>query len=597
MIQHVTYIFTDLEALTVETETGAVSLAAENSQAQLVQIYCAEANEVHIRAIIAVIAARFPAAVVVGATTIGEVAHGRLVTNQTVIGFTFFESSKVNFVAMASEGGDEQDIGAEVGRRVNQSFSDVAGILLLATTISINASALLEGIESTLAGYPIFGGGAGDYTATNTSLVFSKSELFNKGVIVVVFSGADLHIEASTYLGWQPLSHSMRVNQIDGLNVQQVDDQPAFAVYQRYLNLPSDEEFGFNALEFPFLLERGGSLLARVPVATNSDGSLQFVSEIQEGETFRIGYGDIDSIIENAKNLHESMAQFCPQAIFLYTCSCRRFLMQESVELETLPFEAIAPTFGFYTFGEFFGSSRLTLMNATMVAIGLREGPKQKKQTSEGFSALAETANVELAKQGDPLANQHARVVARLMRFIKVVSSELEASIQGATRLSMTDQLTQLANRLQLDQVLDQQVKRADRYTTLFSIILLDMDYFKYINDTHGHLMGDKVLVQVAQTIMANTRGADIVGRWGGEEFLIIAPNTSTSNAALLAEKLRSALENIELPFAGRITASFGVTGFLHGDDPETLVARADAALYAAKNAGRNRVAIDHVAQ
>lgn len=597
MIQHVTHVFTDLEALTVEIGTGAVSLAAENSQAQLVQIYCAEANKEHIRAVIAVIAAKFPAAVVVGATTIGEVAHGRLVTNQTVIGFTFFELSKVNLIAMASEDGDEQAIGTEVGRRVNQSFSDVAGILLLATTISINASLLLEGIESTLLDCPIFGGGAADYTATNTSLVFSKTEQFDKGLVAVIFSGTDLHIESSSYLGWQPLSHSMRVTQVDGLNVQQVDEQPAFAIYQRYLNLPKGDEFLFNALEFPFLLERDGGLLARVPIATNSDGSLQFVSQIKEGETFRIGYGDIDLIIANSKKQHEKMAQFCPQAIFLYTCGCRRFLMQESVELETLPFEAIAPTFGFYTFGEFFGSSRLSLMNATMVAVGLREGPPLKNQMSEGFSPLAESVNATLVKQDDPLANQHARVVARLMRFIKVVSSELEASIQRTTRLSMTDQLTQLANRLQLDQVLDQQVKRAERYGALFSIIWLDMDYFKYINDTHGHLMGDKVLVQVAQTIAENTRAADIVGRWGGEEFLIIAPNTSTNNAALLAEKLRSALENIELPFAGRITASFGVTGFLHGDDPETLIARADVALYAAKNTGRNQVVVDHVAQ
>lgn len=312
MIQHVTHVFTDLEALTVEIGTGAVSLAAENSQAQLVQIYCAEANKEHIRAVIAVIAAKFPAAVVVGATTIGEVAHGRLVTNQTVIGFTFFESSKVNLIAMASEDGDEQAIGTEVGRRVNQSFSDVAGILLLATTISINASLLLEGIESTLLDCPIFGGGAADYTATNTSLVFSKTEQFDKGLVAVIFSGTDLHIESSSYLGWQPLSHSMRVTQVDGLNVQQVDEQPAFAIYQRYLNLPKGDEFLFNALEFPFLLERDGNLLARVPVATNSDGSLQFVSQIKEGETFRIGYGDIDLIIENSKKQHEKMAQFCP---------------------------------------------------------------------------------------------------------------------------------------------------------------------------------------------------------------------------------------------------------------------------------------------
>ena len=588
MIQHASYVFTDLKALIVELEIGSVAVAAQNMQAQLVQIYCADANQARISAITALIFTRFPTAVVVGATTIGEVVHGRLMTHQTVLGFTFFESSAVHVLAMVSHGDDEQAIGAAMGHRINQSFTDVAGVLLLATTLSLDGPVVLKGLESTLDGYPVFGGGAGDYTADNTSLVFAQSEQFQRAVVAVVFCGADLHIEPNTYLGWQPLSHSMRVTQVSGLDVQSVDEQPAFAIYQRYLDIPGDEAFLFNALEFPFLLERDGNLLARVPVARHPDGSLRFVADIAEGESFRIGYGDIDLILENSKKLHERMAQFDPQAIFLYTCSCRRFLMQESVELETLPFEEIAPTFGFYTYGEFYGSSKLSLLNATMVAVGLREGPKNQLEAAKQEVALLSASN-----PSDPLANQHARVVSRLMRFIKVVSAELEASIKDATKLSVTDQLTQLVNRMQLDHVLNQQVKLANRYGTLFSIILLDMDYFKQINDTHGHLVGDKVLIKVAQTIQQQTRDVDIVGRWGGEEFLIILPSTDSRHAGLLAEKLRLALVGIDLPLVGSITASFGVTGFVAGDNPETLVSRADTALYTAKNAGRNRIEID----
>lgn len=263
--------------------------------------------------------------------------------------------------------------------------------------------------------------------------------------------------------------------------------------------------------------------------------------------------------------------------------------MQESVELETLPLEEIAPTFGFYTYGEFYGSSKLSLLNATMVAVGLREGPKNQPE-----AAKQEVTLLSASSPSDPLANQHARVVSRLMRFIKVVSAELEASIKDATKLSVTDQLTQLVNRMQLDHVLNQQVKLANRYGTLFSIILLDMDYFKQVNDSHGHLVGDKVLIKVAQTIQQHTRDVDIVGRWGGEEFLIIVPSTDSRHAGLLAEKLRLALVGIDLPLVGPITASFGVAGFVAGDNPETLVLRADTALYAAKNAGRNRVEIDY---
>jgi len=587
MIQHVTHVFTDLEALAAELAAGAVAQAAEKSRAQLVQIYCAGADRAQLAAITSAIAGKLPSAAIVGATTTGEIAHGRLMTHHTVIGFTFFESSRVCVVAMDCDDGGEREVGAEIGRRIVRCASDTAGMLLLSTPLSIDVSALLEGLESTLGGLPVFGGGAGDYAAMNTSLVFAGARQFDSGAIAVAFSGSDLHVESRSYLGWRPLSRSMRTTQADGLCVRRVDDRPAFDIYRRYLRIADDDRFFLNALEFPFLLEREVGLLARVPIAVDADGALQFVADIREGETFRIGYGDIDLVIERSQVLHDSMARFRPQVVFLYTCGCRRFLMQEDVDLETLPFEATAPTFGFYTYGEFFGSSSLTLLNSTMLAVGLREGPKPPPEPMKHGSTRAAPPGGH-----DPYANKHTRVVSRLLRFIDAVTSELEASIREVTALSATDRLTRLANRTRLDQALDEQVDLARRYGTPFSIILLDVDHFKQVNDAHGHLAGDEVLVGVARILEANTRSVDVVGRWGGEEFLVIAPSTDVDQAVLAAEKLRLALEGAEFPLIGRRTGSFGVAGYGAGDTAGALVSRADAALYAAKKAGRNRVEV-----
>lgn len=590
MIQHITHIFDGLEALVSELSIGAIALAAVNSHAQLVQVYCAEAKKEQITAITVAIKKKLPSAVVVGATTVGEVAHGRLVTSQTIIGFTFFESSSVHVFASACSNGDEHNVGAGLGQRISDNTTNAVGMLLLSTPLSIDASSLLQGIESRLGDFPVFGGGAGDYAAMKNSLVFSDTDQFSKGVIAVVFSGDDLHIEANTYLGWRPLSRSMQVTEVDGLSVKRVDDEPAFEVYRRYLNLPADDQFFVNALEFPFLLERDGQLLARVPVAVDEHGALQFVADIREGEYFRIGYGDIDLVTEDAKQLHDVMVQFDPQVIFLYTCGCRRFLMQEDVDLETQPFESVAPTFGFYTYGEIFGSSSLSLLNSTMVAIGLREGEKVQRGQLEAVHLPITSPD-----ERDPYANKHARVVSKLLRFIDVVTSELEASMHEITKLSITDSLTQLVNRIRLDRVLDEQIELANRYQTPFAIILLDVDHFKQVNDTYGHLVGDDVLVRLAQILMTNTRSVDVVGRWGGEEFLIIAPNTGIDEAANFAEKLRLVLAGTEFPVVGYKTGSFGVTAFVPGDNLGTLVARADAALYIAKKAGRNQVKIDQV--
>lgn len=157
-------------------------------------------------------------------------------------------------------------------------------------------------------------------------------------------------------------------------------------------------------------------------------------------------------------------------------------------------------------------------------------------------------------------------------------------------RLSETDRLTQLNNRSKLDEVLKQEMERVDRGQSVCSVILMDLDNFKIINDTRGHLMGDEVLKGIARIIRENVRQIDTVGRWGGEEFMVIMPLTDINGGKHLAEKLRKKIEEHVFPDIGSVTASFGVAEN-RGDLSEIeWVAIADQALYKAKKGGRNRV-------
>ncbi|MCX6051956.1 MAG: diguanylate cyclase [Campylobacterales bacterium] len=157
--------------------------------------------------------------------------------------------------------------------------------------------------------------------------------------------------------------------------------------------------------------------------------------------------------------------------------------------------------------------------------------------------------------------------------------------------LSITDQLTRLFNRLHLDNIFKKEIQRAKRYQTYFSVILLDIDHFKSVNDTYGHDVGDDVLVNLANILKQDVRSTDILGRWGGEEFLIILPQTEVPHAVLLAEKLRVAVESYSFAKVEKITCSFGVSQFKAEDESaKEVVKRADNGLYEAKNSGRNRV-------
>ncbi|MBI4856619.1 MAG: diguanylate cyclase [Acetobacterium woodii] len=168
--------------------------------------------------------------------------------------------------------------------------------------------------------------------------------------------------------------------------------------------------------------------------------------------------------------------------------------------------------------------------------------------------------------------------------------SERKIMEEEILRLSITDKLTQSYNRLKLDETLEQQFERAKTEAIPFSIIILDIDHFKLVNDTYGHQVGDRVLIELVAALTENVRSDDIVGRWGGEEFLIILPETNLSDGLHVAEKLRDVVETYRFTTAGQVTISLGVSAYRDDLTPESIVSRADAALYQAKENGRNRV-------
>lgn len=180
----------------------------------------------------------------------------------------------------------------------------------------------------------------------------------------------------------------------------------------------------------------------------------------------------------------------------------------------------------------------------------------------------------------------------RLNGQLEKAQRALESKTEELERLSLTDALTKVSNRIKLDQVFAQEAERAARYYQPLSIILIDIDYFKDVNDTYGHVVGDQILVKFASTVMDSLRSNDVLGRWGGEEFLVICSSIGLKKVELVAEKLRSVLENTDFSPVHNLTASFGVAQWNASDTQESLISRADNALYLSKNNGRNKVSV-----
>lgn len=208
---------------------------------------------------------------------------------------------------------------------------------------------------------------------------------------------------------------------------------------------------------------------------------------------------------------------------------------------------------------------------------------------SEEWERVERLAAMDLAE--DLAVMESAEEISHLNARLQRKSERLKEANARLLELAHRDSLTGVANRYRIEQLMEEELAAADRYGRPLSVLLLDVDHFKHINDTQGHDLGDQALVALAEELTRTLRSCDYVGRWGGEEFIVLATSSDRVAGEGLARRLRERVEALEVPgLPHGLTVSIGVASWRKGDSRKGLVQRADEAMYQAKSAGRNRV-------
>jgi len=176
--------------------------------------------------------------------------------------------------------------------------------------------------------------------------------------------------------------------------------------------------------------------------------------------------------------------------------------------------------------------------------------------------------------------------------ILEKTNKQIFMNEQNLKNMATTDSLTGLYNRIKIKDLCETEIERVKRYGGTFSVIFVDIDFFKMINDSHGHHAGDMILQEFSKLLRQNIRNLDGVGRWGGEEFIIILPETKIAQAIKVAEMLQSMITQFDFTTVQEVTASFGVSEFKDDDTTESIINRADKGLYQAKDNGRNQIGI-----
>ena len=531
--------------------------------------------------ICAVLESEMPDAEYVGCSTNGNISSGEFSPSGVSITCIVFTSPTVQVETLQYP--LSEAVAIEVTDALKREIKArpwVKAVELVATIRGLSMSAFCDNLHDLDPAITVFGGGAfsGKLDAVQACVFSKKGGVMQKGVAFVLYGGEDFNISTQFVSGWKPLGKEMKVTRAKGNVVYELDGKPPYAAYSRYLKIKNDENFFFHTIEFPFYYIKNGVNILRDPVCCNEDGSIEMTSDVKEGATGRLAYGDPQTILDSVAETRTEVADFSPEAILIFSCAGRRmFWGDERIGRETQPFESLAPTFGFFTSSEFLRTNGFVNQhNVTLVIAAMREGaPKEHTAVAE---QLDHTERISM--------------IHRLATFINIASAELEQANRKLHEAAITDALSGLYNRGEIQRRIETLAEGKEEF---FSLIMIDLDDFKHVNDTYGHKIGDVVLTGLADFLQVALHTEEVryqAGRWGGEEFMVVLPGTTAEKAAAVAENLRNGFAAIEFKGAGRQTMSLGVTEYIPGEDADDLCIRVDDALYEAKRTGKNRVVV-----
>jgi diguanylate cyclase (GGDEF)-like protein/PAS domain S-box-containing protein len=655
----------------------------------LIQVFSGVIDELSSLKVTKILKKEISHAHIIGVSTAGEILNGSIHEGSILITFTIFKTTVVK----------SKLYDFKTPFKIEDIFNSLVknntkALIIFSDGLTSNAELLLREITSKRPDIIIAGGRAADSINYTTTFVFDHINSTQNGFVIASLSGDELIVNSDYILKWEEIGKEMVVTKAQDNIVYSIDNIEIKELYRKYLGSEVADNLPSAGTEFPLITKRDGIKVARSTVAVLEDNSFVFAGNLSEGEKVRFAYGNLNEIQNSINEDYIKLSKLPIEAIFVYSCSGRKSLMGEELEVEFKMLNSLAPTSGFFTFGEYFHSSKASqLLNITTTFLTLSEDKtlkKDKKYISKEYKnnrilkVLTHLSNVttkeieyqnkELSrlnnmisnnvlyttsdlegnitkiskaylnflelKEEDVLGKNHnifkhpetpqtfyqtmwetlknnEKFIGEIKNLksdgteywlkitispmfdedgIKIGYSSYKENITDKKILeyvSVHDPLTKLYNRGAFTQELSKKIKSAQRHKENFGFILFDIDHFKLVNDTYGHKVGDDVLIKLSSSISQHIREDDFLARWGGEEFVIISNYSDIKPLIKFVKKLQKEITKLSFDPVPKVTLSFGLTIFQDKDTKDTILNRADEALYRAKKNGRNRYEIN----
>ena len=579
------------EALREKLEEINQWRGANASFAALFRIYSDDMNLEHISHVCDILDETMPDALYLGCTSHANILDGALSDAHIVLSCTIFEyeTTQVHILQFPFSEENAVEVVDELKAYCDE-HTWVNSVEMHATMLGMSVRDFCDEMSELRSDIQIFGGGAyNPHMDEETTVVFSKGNGFSDhGIVFLMMGGSDFHTYSTLIAGWKPLTRKFRVTRAERALLYELDGEPAFNIYQRFLKITRSDNLISNTLEFPLFMDYKGVPVLRCPLGVTDDNALVMATEVLENTDVRIAYGDPEMILSSIRHDGQKIADFQPEVIQTFSCAARKaFWGDENISDETTLLGSIAPTSGFYTSGEFLRmGSEMRNFNITLVLVAMREGDAKND----------EVVNIHAARLDNIESEERIPLIRRFVSFIEATTKELEETNRELEKVnkklaytSITDGLTSLYNRAEIERGIKSTLNR--HKSAALSLIMLDIDNFKKVNDTYGHGEGDRVIIAMSDVLRDVLKDVDSAysGRWGGEEFMVLL-QTDVNEAAEIAEKIRKKFASVSYETAGPQTVSIGVAQAKEDEDYDALCTRVDNALYTAKANGKNQV-------
>jgi PAS domain S-box-containing protein len=429
-MKHISFKYSDKTSLKNTKKLAQKDLY----KTQLIQLFTALTDKKEIQKILQKLKKYFPKAHIIGTTTAGEISHSKMYDNTTVVSVSLFTSTKLQTAYV-------KNINKKSGEKISNlicSKKTKASIILSEGLHGEDYEGFIKGIKKQNPQLIIAGGLAGDNFLLEKTYIFLGTDIYENGAVGVSFSGKKLYATNKYNLNWTPIGKTFRITSSDGNLIHTIDNEPARKVFKRYLGAKVFENNAASLPDFQLLYKEGSTTVSRTPLAIDGD-SLVFAAPIKENQVVQFGFSNASAVISGAQHISTQLAKDPAEAIYIFSCIARKTLLGKVLEHEFEAFDTIAPTAGFFTYGEFYSTNaNNALLNCTTTILVLSEGTKGNKR--KNYKKTKE--------QNKDLENV---TFSALTHFIKQTSEELNSNIKLLNQYKSAVDLTSLVSKTDLD--------------------------------------------------------------------------------------------------------------------------------------------------